>query len=309
MLLATNMGISWGSFPKSGSSPADQLAAQLEICWVVTSEMDTLAAQTLRATVDVEQEFGPDFIVTILPNGWARFLLSHWPILRLVSAQYASAGSIPPITWTAIPATSMITEHTGLPTTGTIVPSGAGPGPTAALIAPGYIDWNAGRKGYLVQVTSINGYPTAGIDTAVLAGATTIHVDDVTGWWDPVQLAGARGTIYDPPLRETVTVAGMTPDVAGAISGPGTLTLASALQFNHTPGEASTTLPNTNILLSSMPNAVIQAGMYLATHYGLIRGGTSAVVQSSRPQSTQGSGGSQWYDRAEKLLSRFARVF
>jgi hypothetical protein len=309
MLLATSYGISWTSFPKSGASSADQLAAQLEVCSIVTSEMDTLANQTLRATVDVEQEFGPDLIVTVQPNGWARFRLSNWPILRIVSAQFSPARMQPPFSWTAIPASALITEHTGLQPTGTIVPSGAGPGPTSVMIAPGYVDRSAGRKGFMVQVTTINGFPVAGIDRAAAAGATSVHVDDITGWWDPTLAAGARGTIHDPPWRETVTCAGATPDTAGAISGPGTLALASALQFPHTPAEGGTTSPDVAVLLTTMPSALLQAGFYLATHLGLMRGATAAVVQSARGTSVSGSGGQRWHDEAAKILARFARVF
>ena len=308
MLLATNYGISWNTFPKQGSSDADQVSAQLEICWAVTSTMDTMANQTLRADLDLEQEFGPDFTIAVQSNGWTRFRLSHWPILQLVGAQYSLAGSNPP-SWTTIPPTALVTEHNALPAYGTIVPDAAGPGPTAALIAPGYVGWNNGRKGYYIQVSVISGFPVAGIDTAAAVGATSIHVDDITGWWNGT--AGARGTIYDPPYREAVTCSGVTPDTVGAIAGPGTLALATPLQFAHNPiiGRANT--PNQKVLLSAMPQALLQAGYYLATHYGLMRGATAAVMQSGTGQITMKgmSGAQDWYDRAEKVISHYARVF
>jgi hypothetical protein len=100
----------------------------------------------------------------------------------------------------------------------------------------------------------------------------------------------------------------MTPDVSGAISGPGTLTLASPLQFNHTPGIGDPTLPDTPVLLTTLPGALMQAGFFLATYYGLIRGATAAVIQSARGSSTSSDGGQKWYDRAEKIISRYARV-
>ena len=310
MLLSTSYGISWKTFPTQGASAPDQLAAQLDICAAVTSTMDTLANQTLRANLDIEQVFGPDFVITILPNGWVRFRLSHWPILQLVSARWSSAGNAPP-TWSNIPVAGMITEHAGLPTYGTTVPAGAGPGPTAALIPPGYIDWSNGRKGYLVQITSVNGFPVAGIDMDAVAGATTIHVDDITGWYNSTLGQGARGTIFDPPWRETVTVAGATPDTAGVMQGPGTLTLTSGLQFEHSPSIDQTMEANQTILLSAMPQALIQAGFYLATHFGLIRGATAAVQQSSRGQVTTSgmAGAMDWYARAEKIIERYGRVF
>lgn len=308
MLLANSYGISWNTFPKPGASEPEQVAAQLDICWTVTSTMDTLANQALRATVDTEAEFGPDFVVTVLRNGWARFRLSHWPISQLVSAQVSPAGSVPP-QWLTIPTNALQTEHQGLPPAGTIVPDGAGPGPTAALIAPGYVTWALGRKGYYVQVTSVNGFPTCGIDQPAVAGDTSLHVDDITGWWNGT--AGARGTIYDPPFRETVTVSGVTPDTTGALQGPGTLTLANPLKFPHTPVVDQPQQPDEKVLLSSMPQSLIQAGYYLATHYGLIRGSTAGVVQTVRGQGTSASprSANDWYEQAQRIIERYGRVF
>lgn len=310
MLLASNYGISWGTFPKSGASAADQIAAQLQICATLTSEMDAIANQMLRATIDVEREFGPDLVITMLPNGWARFRMSSSPIARLVGARVSPSSANPPA-WSSIAGTSLILEHSPLPATGTIVPAGSGPLPAAALIPPGYVSRMAGRKGYYVEVTALAGFPVAGIDVAAAVAATSLHVDDVTGWWDPDLLAGARGTIYDPPWREDVVVAGMTPDVAGAISGPGTLTLTTGLRFGHTPSVGGTTEPDQRILVSAMPDSLIQAGLYLATHYGLIRGATSAIVQTARG-AVQVSGmksAMDWYEQAKQVISRYGRVW
>lgn len=311
MLLSTNIGINWKTFPNTAASGPDQTAAQMDVCSMVTSEMDTIANQTLRATNDVEQEFGPDFVITILPNGWARFRLSHWPILQLLGAQVSPASANPP-NWSIIPQTALTTEHSGLPAFGTVVPSGPGPGPTAALIAPGWVTWGSGRKGFFVQVSSINGFPSAGIDQAAAKGTTAIHVDDVTGWWDPIQSLGARGRVYDAPLVESVTVTGMTPDVAGAVVGPGTLSLATPLQFTHTPKIGFVEQQDQTILVSTMPRALIQAGYFLAVHFGLMRGSTAAVVQvvkgTAQTSGSSGAGG-DWYDRAEKVIARYARVF
>lgn len=308
MLLSSNFGISWKTFPQPGAAEPENTAALLDICATITAEMDTLANHTLRATLDTEQEFGPDFSITMLPNGWTRFRLSNWPILQLVSGQVSPAGTNP-ASFTAIPATALLTEHAGLPLTGTIVPSAAGPGPTAALIAPGYVSWNLGRKGYLVQIQDINGFPVAGMDQAALVGATSIHVDDITGWWNGT--AGARGTIFDPPYREQVVVSGTTPDVAGSLTGPGSLTLVTPLQFPHNPTVGSTVTPDQRILVSAMPSALIQAGYYLGTHYGLMRGGTAAVMQAGRGGAapSQMKAINDWYQMAESQIARYARVF
>jgi hypothetical protein len=268
--------------------------------------MDTMANSILRASIDMEDEFGPDFTITILPNGWARF---RFPanILQIISARYSYAGSSNPPSWTDIPLDALTTEHNIVSPTGTIVPAAA-TGPNAILIAPGYVTWAAGRKGYRVQATTLCGYPVAGIDQTALAGATSIHVDDITGWWNGT--AGARGTIFDPPYRESATVSGVTPDVPGATSGPGTLSLTAGLRFTHTPIVGNPVVADQKILFSTMPQALMQAGYYLATHFGLIRGATASIMQSARGQvvTTGMEGAQSWYDRAEKVIERYART-
>jgi hypothetical protein len=320
MLLNSNFGISWTSFPANGASEPERIAALLDVCWTVTGEMDTIANLTLRATIDTETEFGPDWIITVLPNDWVRFRLSNWPITQFVSSQVSPAWASPP-QWTEIPLTAMQTEHAALPVTGSTIPSGSGPGPTAALIAPGYVDWRNGRKGYLVQVTSINGFPTTGIDVAAKKGEKKLHVDDVTGWWNQSAGGGARGTIYDPPFREVVEVIDAdedgdtdsgdeSSDDDMGISGPGHLYLADGLQFDHTPSVGSTSQSDQRILMTSMPPALIQAGHYLAVHYGLIRGTTAAVVQSGRGMvtTTGFKGAMDWYEQASRIIERYGRV-
>jgi hypothetical protein len=312
MLLNSNFGISWKSFPANGSSDPEQTAALLDVCSVVTSEMDTIANLTLRATVDTETEYGPDWIITMLPNGWSRFRLSNWPITQIVGAQVSPSSAVPP-NWTTIPIDAIQTEHAALPNQDSIIPSGASPGATAALLAPGYVDWSNGRKGWLVQVTTINGFPMAGIDQTAAVGSKSIHVDDVTGWWNPTVSLGGRGVIYDPPFREVIEVVGAKQDDGSTvlgISGPGTLTLSQGLQFTHTPLVGSTTSADQRILVSSMPPALVQAGQYLSVHYGLIRGTTAAVVQTGRGQvMTSGlKGAMDWYTQAERIIERFGRV-
>src|ERR1035437_3387798 len=228
--LKDNYGVEWSSFPKPGASPAAQISAQLAICAEVTSEMDSLSL-TLRANIDTETEQGPDFIITTRANGWARFRLANWPVLQVLSAQVSPSSATPP-NWTPIPLDSLMSDQAGITLSGTIVPSGASPGPSAVLIGPGYVNWANGRNGYLVQVSTITGFPVCGIDQTALAGTTILHVDDITGWWNGVN--GATGTLYDLPYREQVNICCSTPDSAdGAVRGPGTIELTQGLQFSH----------------------------------------------------------------------------
>jgi hypothetical protein len=282
------------------------VAAQLDICNIVTSEVDSIATQSMRAFIDTESDFGPDLIITVLQNGWVRYRFPTSPVLQIISAQYALAGSPTNPDWTTIPVAQAVTEHAAIIPTGTIIPS-TPTGPNSILLPPGYVDWRNGRNGYRLQVSALCGFPVAGIDTPVTAGATAVHVDDIAGWWNGT--AGARGTIYDPPYRELATVTGATPDTTGAITGPGTLTLAAGLQFPHTPTMDQANVANQKVLFSAMPNSLMQGALYLATHFGLIRGATASVMQTARGQviTTGMSGAQDWYDRAERIISRWGR--
>ncbi len=266
--------------------------------------MDTVANEVLRAHIDVEDEFGPDYSITIMPNGWARLRFpSMDPILQVVSAQVCSSGAFSNPVWTQIPLDQIETEHNLISPYGTTIPV-AGTGPTSVLIPPGYVSWVNGRKGFHLQVGAILGYPNSGIDQSANAAATTIHVDDITGW------VGARGTIYDPPRRETVLVTAATPDTTGAISGPGTLTLSAGLKYAHAVTTGNPDLPDQTILISTMPQALRQAGMYFAVHYGLIRGSSAAIMQAGRGQVvTAGVQTAQdWHALGQAEIKRWAQV-
>ena len=270
----------------------------------MTSECDTVANETLRAIVDSEDEFGPDYTITVLSSGWTRFRFpGQTPILQIISARVCAAATTGPPTWTNIPVASMATEGSLVSPSGTTIPVTA-TGPIAVLIPPGYVNWSNGRKGFRVQVTAICGYPVAGIDQPADAAATSIHVDDITGW------LGARGTIFDPPKREQVQVSSVTPDVPGAISGPGALGLVTGLKYAHIPTIGNPDLPDQTILVTAMPQALRQAGLYFAVHYGLIRGSSAAIMQAGRGQVvTAGVQTAQdWHALGMTEIKRWARV-
>lgn len=305
MLLSSGMGLDWKSYPDADASAEEVLAAQTDVCWAATSAMAMEANQELRATVNTEVEFGPDRTISIRSNGWARMQLSRWPVLQILSASVS--GALGPPQWTAIPLTSLITEHSALPPYGSIVPDGAGQGPNSILIAPGFVSWWGGRNGTMLQMEYLNGWPIAGIDQAVVAGATSCHVDDITGWWNGT--AGAMGVIYDPPWREAITILGATPDIAGAVAGPGRLT-TTPFQFAHTPVVGQTTVPDQTVLLSTMPRSLIQAGLYFGTHYGLIRGAQAAVIATPGGQVVvSGTKVAQdWYEKGKDIMVKYARA-
>lgn len=263
MLTKAPTGISWSSIPGRNATEAQQAAEQQNLCVRATAMVDGYCNQPLRATVDTETVEGPGtFRCQIGPSGAARLLLSRSPVTSVVSGQISGAAAFPPA-YTAIAGNMFRVEKPLFGVYGTSAPSAAGEGGQAVLLAPGYVSWGFGRGSSLVQVTYVNGWPHGSLTAAVSKGATSIVVDDITGW------LGAVGTIHDGSSQETVAVSAVTPTTTGAISGPGTLTLASGLLYDHAAGTLVTTLPGT----------VIQATILFCVAQALQRGATATTVQ------------------------------
>jgi len=117
-----------------------------------------------------------------------------------------------------------------------------------------------GRGTLRLQHCYVSGWAHAGLTSMALAGATSVPVDDVTGW------AGASGYLYDGTSTEPVTVSAVTPNApvmlpngAGiALAGPGTLTLTSPLVYGHGAGTVLSALPET-VLRGAALFAAVQA--------------------------------------------------
>lgn len=302
-LISAPTGIDWASIPKRGASAQDQLAEQTQLCLRVSARMDEIASQNLQATVDTEEQRGPDFWLTVdNQTGEGRLVCSRWPILSIVSGQWAPSASYqqsgPP--WTAIPTWQMRTDSVLLGELGTLAPGASAAGPNAILLAPGVVDWSNGRRGCRVQVTYVNGWPNAIVQASTgkpngpASGDSSIHVDDITGW------AGVAGTAYDGALTEPVSVQSVTPDTTGAIAGPGLLNLAAPLIDPHAPGSR----------ISAMPSSLQWAGLLIATSMALTRGATAIAAQSVRG-TLMGSGRSieDLNVEAEGILLPYARIW
>lgn len=279
ILTAAPTGIAWSTIPDRTSTPAQQLAEQLNICVRASSMADKAINQPLRATVDVETFVGPgDFRVQNMPGGVTRILTSRSPVLSVVGGRVSSATAFPRA-WRTIPVNQFEPEKPLLGIYSTSAPSGAGSGGQAILLAPGWVGWSYGRQGSRIEVTYVNGWPHGSLVAGATAGTSALHVDDITGW------TGAAGTVYDGAQQEFVTCTTVTPDVPGAISGPGMLTLSAALTFPHQAGT----------LVTCLPASAMQACIYYATAQALTRGATATAVQSlgggvagGGPQSIEG---------------------
>jgi len=156
-------------------------------------------------------------------------------------------------------------------------------------------------------VTYINGWPHSGMTANVASSATSIPVDDITGW------TNARGTLFDGAHTETFTCTATTPNTSGAISGPGTLTVA-ALHFAHNLPNGGDS-PMDTLLVTSLPSIVQKAAIFVASAYALTRGATAISVPTIAGAPRMTSGATQgvgphdeFLKEAEILLEQFQRI-
>lgn len=280
-------GIAWNTIPAPGASAQQQAAAKLTICRRATGMVDAACNQILCATTDTEELLGPDYRLTVHHN-YARALLSRFPVISVLSARVSASASLPPV-WMPVPPSALALETAGLDLASGGVYAGAGAGPAAIVIAAGYVTWALGRNGYRLSVTYTNGWPNTLLTAPAAQGATTISVDETTGW------LGTRGTLYDGQSTEDAVVTAVS-----AAAGPGTLTLTAASGYAH----------NLGVLFSALPPAVQQAAVLFATEQALVRGSTATAIQSL-PGARTGGGGpgrQDLRDEANDWLRPFKRV-
>lgn len=222
-------------------------------------------------------------------------MLSQAPILSVVSAQYAIAGAFP-LTFQPIPVDRVAIDQSLIGQFGSSINGAAAEGAYTISVAPGFLSWAAGRNGYYLEVTYINGWPHTSTTADVSVGDTLILVDDVTGF------AGAVARWYDGGNTEGIAVTSVTADDAGlaAPSGPGTLTLAQGTQFGHESGT----------MISTLPANILQAATLFAVSDALLRGGTATTIQAL-PGTSEGGGGKAPDDyraEAEIMLAPYRRI-
>jgi hypothetical protein len=293
-------GISWNTIP-SGSqvSPQQRTAEQWNICQRATSQVDSYCNQILRATLDTEYTQGPDYYATLQQaTGNMRVILQRWPVLAVTGISVSP--NCFPRQYTALTTGYWDVENPVMGVYGSTAPTSSGQGGQAVIFssqAGG--GWSLGRNGYVFQISYINGWPHCGITTAVTAGAESVVVDDCTGWTTPSESGsvGATGNVYDPGgQQEVVQVTAST-----ATAGPGTLTLASALQYNHPVGT----------MVSAMPPSVQWATILFSAAIALTRGATATSIHTI-PGGASGTpafkGPESLVEEGELLLHSLRRV-
>lgn len=293
ILKSAPTGISWTSIPWRNATVVEQNAAQLNICAIATAQADSFCNQPLRATVDTETVTGPGtFRCQVLASGVVRVLLSRSPVVSVVGGRVTPAAAFP-AQWTALAADQFRPERPIIGQFGSSAPSSAGEGGQAILAAPSTLNWAYGRANAELEVTYVNGWPHGSLTADVAAAARSISVDDITGW------LGCAGTVYSVGTQETILVSGVTPATSGAISGPGTLALSSALGNAHAAGT----------MVTALPGAVMQAAILFSVGQALTRGATATTVQS-QPGASAGAGKDPeaFVTNAEILLHPYRRV-
>jgi hypothetical protein len=280
------------------------------MCARATSRVDGYIAQTLRATIDTELVHGPDFRVTVgpasggsWPTPWwgnttaqnARIILSRWPVLEVTAVQTCPNGQWPRV-WTSLPAGYAEPEVPPLGILNTVSPGGSAEGGQAILVGGGYVNWCYGRNGWAVLVTYVNGWPHCSLTSAVAAGATSLPVNDCTGWaiTNYYGTTGATGRIPDWGQQEAIHVT-----AASTTAGPGNLTLSTELNYPHQAGTLVTTLPG----------SIEQACIYFAAAEALTRGATSTTIHAvgGHAQSSD-EGARALIEEGELLCHAFRRT-
>ena len=299
-----------GGAPDGGPTPAENMAEIWNMCARATSRADSYLNQTLRATADVEVARGPDYRVTVGPasgGGWltpywgtgaamnARIILQRWPVLQVTSVKVCP-NSVWPRTWTTIPSGFYEPDNPPVGLYNSIAPGGSAQGGQAVIVGGGFIDWTYGRNGYVIEIGYVNGYPHCSLTAPVAANATTLPVNDTTGWAISNYFGtytGATGVIADSGQQESVHVT-----ASSTTAGPGTLTLSSPVGYPHQAGTIVTT----------MPSSVEQACIYFATAEALTRGATSTTIHSvgGHGQSSD-QGADNLIAEGELLLHPFKR--
>jgi hypothetical protein len=296
-------GVPWSIIPEQGASALAQFAEQTNMCWRTTFDVDRICNQPLRATLDTEEETGPDWRLTVdNNNGIGHLLASRWPILQVIGAQVSPAAAFPP-SWQVLPAGSVRPGSGVIGAYGTTTPGSGAQGQVQLDIAPGWVTWAGGRNGTRLQAAYINGWPHSGLTASTAASALMIPVDDVTG------MAGAAPFIYDGASTEQVTVRSVSALNAVTVMGvqvpvgPGWLNLAAPTQYAHTVTSSE------SVLASAMPADIQLAAIKLIAAEALDAGVEGVVISEVRgTEQSSGGGAASLRVEAEVILHSYRRA-
>lgn len=286
------------------ASATQQLTSQMDICMRATASAEAFLNQQVRCTIDVQTENAPsrNRVWLDAATGVVRFMANHFPVLDIIAAKTSPSGTFPR-SYQDVAANMWEVDDPPSINTGSAVTGGDGQGGNVILFAPGTLNYMHGKKGFRIVVTYLNGWPHAGITAAMLANATTVHVDDVTGWSVTTADEPITCPIYDGANTEVVQVVGVASTTNGTTGlsayGPGVLTLAAGTGNAH----AGLTSGVANCLISTLPATIMTAVIKMAVSEALVRGATATSVQRNQGQTTKsGSHGDLYLEGCELLL-------
>jgi hypothetical protein len=301
ILIQSPTGISWNTIPSGSQVTAQQKTAeQYNIAQRASSQADSYCNQILRATLNTEYVYGPDYYATVQQaTGNMRVILSRWPVTG-INAISVSPNCFPR-SWTSLTSGYWDVETPVLGVYGSSAPTGSGQGGQSVIFSPlAGGGWWLGRNGYVFQIQYTSGWPHCGLTAAVTSGVASLPVDDCTGWAlssESGTTTGATGTIYDPGgQQETFQVIS-----ASATAGPGNLTLSAGITYNH----------DQYTMCSTMPPSIQWAATLFSAAIALTRGATATSIHTI-PGGGSGTpafkGPESLVEEGELLLHGYRRV-
>lgn len=273
-------GVNWGTLFTGTGQPA---AGQAQLCMQASDEVDRICAEnvfeaakpyTLHATLDTEvATTNQRERVLINDEGNLSFLCAYRPVITVIAATVVpvvGAGMTGGTPWTV--------DLTNIGVDG------------REVTLYGYFSYYKGAGVPLrVNLTYLNGFANAVLTAQAAAGATSLLLDDLTGF-TPGQVV----RIYDAGsvAPEDIVVAStfVPPTTTGP--NPGSLPLTAGTEATHAAG----------IRVSAMPASVQQAALYLAIDLIQKRSAQGFRPAAIATGSTQGAAGQFDYRAAAKEL-------
>ncbi len=281
-------GVAVNNLVPGGGSAADQQAALAQILLDASQTANDMIFQVLHATYDtvVDQvRVNRQGAVEVFPRYWPIIALTAFSVgpapdnLAELSTLTGAGVKLRSFTVPAVPAIPLVSNQ--------------GPLQFGSVLAP--------MDGAWAQYTTVNGFPHCFMTAAAEQGATQISVDDTTG-----MVAGRSVvTVYAGRNRHVSTVSAVSNAVNGLGTGPGTVTLSTALPYAVPNSERYPTM------VSALPGsflegvALIARSMIKQTSAGNVSA-TTTTGSASRASDPLGAGDDMV--RAEKLLAQWAAI-
>lgn len=240
-----------------------------------SSWIDSYCGQVLASTTDTEA-----MRARVDRRGFLTIHPRYWPITELVSLSY---GSLPSNMASVSASTAWIESQS------IVIPL---QGVSTAFSGPIQFSGNySTSQEQFVSVTYVNGYANTVLSASVSASATALPVTDLAGF-----LPNSQFQVYDGSSTELLTVASSF----AAVSGPGSLPLASPVAYTHAKG----------ISVSALPPAVKQAAIYVTSAILKARGNATLVMGSLTPSTIQTANPAAANDLAAAwdILKPFRRI-